>query len=308
MQEVQRRFDEALSRVAAVSCRKEATVASVSPRSTMVVIPQRAIRRPILRFRLPPTATAVAAPAGAGDVRMRLYLWLWAIYSARQFREPTYRRTTGDWAELLNLVARRGHQQQRANAARRVAAAIKHLRSRRLIDVPSRDEITLLDPDGSGNVFTPWTAYDLAERNKRREDVARMLGTRYETRRHLAVWEDEHLELPLAVWVNGTVSALSGRALAVLLVLWNFERAARGEPFRVPKVKQSQFGLRNDLWHAGVTELEEFGCVRRVADKSRAPVFAAGVNRRVTTGSVHHVLYKIDHRRLEGLKREQLPG
>ncbi len=116
------------------------------------------------------------------------------------------------------------------------------------------------------------------------------------------------LTVPLAVWVNGTVSALSGRALAVLLVLWNFERDAPGAPFRVPKVKHSQFGLRNDLWHAGITELKEFGCVRRVRDTSREPAFPAGVNRRVRTGPVHHVLYKIDHRRLEGLKREQLPA
>lgn len=308
MQEVRRRFDKELSRVASTACRTEATVASVSPRSTFVVIPQRAIRRPILRFDLPPTAAAVAAPGGAGDVRMRLYLWLWAIYSARQFREPTYRRTTGEWAELLNLVTRRGHQRQRANAARRVSAAMKYLRARRLIDIPRRDEIKLLDPDGSGDVFTPWTDRELAARNKQRSDVARMLGTRYETRRHLAVWEDEHLTVPLAIWVNGTVSALSGRALAVLLVLWNFERDAPNEPFRVPNVKHSQFGLKNDLWHDGVKELEEFGCVRRIRDETRAPAFAAGVNRRITTGPVHHVLYKIDHRRLEGLKREQLPA
>jgi hypothetical protein len=117
-----------------------------------------------------------------------------------------------------------------------------------------------------------------------------VLGTRCETRRHLAVWEDEHLELPLAVRVNGTVSALSGRALAVLLVLWNFERFAPVEPFRVPKVKHSQFGLKNDLRHAGVTELEEFGCVRPLRDTSREPAFPAGVNRRVTTGPVHHSL------------------
>lgn len=307
MQKARRRFDEALSPLASRACRLEATVASVSPRSTMVVVPQRAIRRPTLAFDVPPVGRMVSVAGGAGDVRMRLYLWLWAIYSARQLREPTYRRTTGQWAELLNLISRRGHRQQRANAARRVRGAIRYLEAQGLINVPARDEITLLDPDGSHKLFVPWGDQDVAERQKQREDVARMLGGYYETRRHLAVWEDAHLEIPLAVWVNGTVSALSGRALAVLLVLWNFERDASDEAVHVPKVKQTQFGLAKDLWHAGVRELEEFGCVRRIRDTSRPAIFAAGVNRRTTSGAVHHVLYKVDHRRLEGLKREQLP-
>src|SRR4051794_34596871 len=76
MQQSHKRFDEALSAIASRACRLEPTVATVPPRSTMVVIPQRAIRRPILSFDAPPFARMVTAPGGAGDVRVRLYLWL----------------------------------------------------------------------------------------------------------------------------------------------------------------------------------------------------------------------------------------
>lgn len=301
------RFDSKLKAVAKRACCTEGNVASVDF-NTDVVIPQRTIRRPTLRFAVPPIGRMVAVAGGAGDIRVRLYLWLWAVFAARQQREATYRRTTGQWAELLNLIERRSHREERAKGARRVSAAIRYLQGQGLIDVPFHGGITLLDPDGTQGRFIPWTDQVLAEREQQRDELRRRFGEGFEIRRHPDLWEDEPLRLPLKIWVNGTVSVLSGRALAVLLVLWNFERnrSTDSRMFPVPKVKRTQFGLANDIWHKGLRELEAYGCIVRKMDKSCRPVFDKGVNSRVPE-AVFPVLYRIEHQRVEGLRREQLP-
>lgn len=299
-----RRFDEELSPTARSACRKELVLSSVDPRTTLIELPQRAIRRPHTSAPIPPLAEMLAVGRGGADVRVRLYLWLWATSAARNF-EP-YRRTSGEWALLLNLLpaGRERNHRTRNAAARRVTTASRYLEGVDLILRATRGTLRVLDPDRSGNRYEQRTSADFRALSAKRAELSRRFGiTNFN---HTDVWEEPPLYVPVALWLNGSVSGLSGAALAAFLLLWDIrEREADDDgTIWVPKTKAYQYCIRNDVWHKGVSELVQFGCVHRVKGKV---LFAAGTNPRVAAAR-HRVGWRLNRKRLFGLNREQLPA
>lgn len=245
-------------------------------------------------------ARIVSAARGAAEVRLRLYLWLWAVGAVRPETVPVHRHTSGEWAVLLNLLPSPNNQRLREQAARRVSGALRWLADEALVERVGRDGVRLLDPDGSGAEYRPWTPEEVTERDRTRAYLTGVVGLRA---RETSVWEDTPVEIPLAWWVNGTVSALSARALAVLLVCFDHQRAGTGL-FDVPKVRRSQHCLGPDSWKRGIAELEALACLRRIPDSER-PLF--GSNSGQGRAAVYRNLWSLDRRRLFGLQRERVP-
>lgn len=292
------RFREVLNAATISAIKAEAVLGTLDPRSAVVVIPQRSIRRPFPRSLQPPIPAMLNVGRGAADVRVRLYLWLWAVTSAR--KPAPYRRTTGEWAQLLNLLGRPTVPRERAAAARRVSSALAYLADGHLVRRTDRDTTRLLDPDGSGADFEPWTDEQMRAREVRRRELAEEWGDAVDFR-ITDVWEDAPLRIPVALWLNGTISALPGPALASLLVLLDHQRRSDEDVIWVPKSRTHQYCIGPDSWRAGLHVLEQFGCIHRVYG---ARILAPGVNSKAPEGR-RRVGWKIDERRLYGLRRER---
>lgn len=295
-----RRFDEVLWTSARVAISREPVLATLHPRSATVAVAQRAFRRPHAGHSVPPFAALLSVARGGADVRVRLYLWLWAVTSARQ--PAPYQRTTGSWAELLNLVEDqwRGHPEKRSHAARRVATAMRSLEDEMLVRRLDRDTIRLCDPDRSGTDYHPWTDADVAVREAERREIERRWQhlTDFRVTR---LWEDPPLRVPIALWLNGTVSALPAPALVALLVLLDHRPDESGVIW-VPKTRTHEYCVRRDSWYSGLRTLEDFGCVHRVEGPL---LIARGVNKQFAPDGRRRVGWKLNTRRLYGLRRER---
>lgn len=246
----------------------------------------------------------LAAGRGSAEVRVRIYLWAWACLSTRNYSSIDLRKPALEWAALANLVAddtpgAKTRQQQAvrkealAYAARRVTRAIDYLESEKLIERSKSDLVRLLDPDGSGRPYEPWSPAVIAERRKERDDLYRAYGSRTDYRRSW-VWEDEPLEIPATIWTNGTISALPGAAIIVLLILLTFETEP-GELIKVPKSRAYEYPVTHSSWHKGLVELERAGLVQKI---SGPLIFsAANANPKVTSDH-HRAHWRIDHAEL----------
>jgi hypothetical protein len=105
------------------------------------------------------------------------------------------------------------------------------------------------------------------------------------------VWEDDPLRVPAVLWTNGTVSALSAAALAVLLVLWDYE-AEKGVVISVPKSRAYEYPVTHATWHKGTAELEACGFVAR----HNGPLLfqATNANPKVTSNR-HRLRWQLNH-------------
>lgn len=267
-------------------------------RAGTVPIPQRVVRQPgrWAAMPVPPLIRMLNVGHGAADIRVRLYLWLWACASYRAFEPEPVHKTTGAWAVLLNLLplADTSHRARRAGAARQVARAADYLIAEHLASRPRQSELQLLDPSGTGRPYQPWTAQQLRDRNELRSKYAESWGTQTDIRR-TTVWEDPPIQVPMTLWTNGSVSALSGAALVVLLVLLDYEEEP-GSRIRVPKSRPYEYPVSRDSWVKGTHELKALKFLWPHQGRKVFPV--SNANPRVTKDR-YQTAWTINHRRLK---------
>lgn len=283
------------------AARAEPLLASVGV-GHMVEIPQRAIRQPRRKQGKPkpPLIEMLAAGRGAAEVRLRLYLWLWASLSTREFGNLDLKRTTGEWAELLDVMPEGAthNQGKRAIASRRVARAQAYLQDQGLVARPEPDVLRLLDPDGSGRDYRPWSEDDVREREREQDRLEDFYAHRTDLRRSQH-WEMRPLRLPASLWTNGTISALPATALVALLILWDLE----DEPGTVTSVRKSrpyEYPMSHDSWTRGTATLTRTGFVHRHNGALVLP--ASNANPKVTEDR-YRVRWAIDHERLTAAGR-----
>lgn len=175
-----------------------------------------------------------------GQVRLKLYLSLLWIGSG----EPhTVTAPARSWATLLGLEDPDG------NGARRVRAAIEWLTDRRFIKVDAPlgrpMKLTLLRETGTGERYSvPGAAISEARREGRPDNV-----------------EDRYLQLPASFWESGWIAALTGPAVAMLLVLLHARGNNGREIWFSPSVARMTYGLSVDTRSAGVHELADYNVI-----------------------------------------------
>lgn len=187
--------------------------------------------------QLPPLAKLLQGGRG-GEVRLKLYLSmnLLATHEPHDVRSLPARV----WAEMLGL------RNPKTNGARRVNEAITRLEQQRLIKVPERRQgkpvkPQLLSQRGNGGSYSrPTKGYT---------------------------------NLPVAFWRNHWIIRLSGRAIALLLILLDLQGGksrAKGAWVRPSDARRS-YGLSEDTWTRGVRELQAARIVRVKREKQGEP-------------------------------------
>ena len=89
--------------------------------------------------------------------------------------------------------------------------------------------------------------------------------------------EGRYVTLPPTVWTNGWIAALSGRALLVLVSLL-VQRDIDPEKltFVAPSIRESLYGIGEDTFSRGASELEYYGIVGRTVAPARRSWSASG--------------------------------
>lgn len=196
----------------------------------------------------PPLARLLSGGRG-GEVRLRLYLTL--VMQATRAPHTLPARTGAGYARLLDLDQPAG--------ARRVAQALKWLTANELISRSARvgktDEITVLDPGGSGDEWGP-------------------VGSRWVT-------------VPIDFWSGGWILELSARAVAVYLLLRELTGGSKdpvGE-FMAGHRKR-QYGMSDDTWTRATKELVAAGPLQIVIEPVGDDEHVARVRRRYSLPSI----------------------
>lgn len=185
----------------------------------------------------PPLAKLLRGGRG-GEVRLKLYLSmnLLATHEPYDVRSLPARV----WAEMLGL--RNPH----SNGARRVNEAITRLEQERLIQIPERRQgkpvkAQLLSQRGDGGPYSrPTKGY---------------------------------ANLPVTFWRKSWIVRLSGRAIALLLILLDLQGGktrAKGAWVR-PSDARRTYGLSEDTWARAVRELQAAGIVRVTRETQGEP-------------------------------------
>ena len=136
-------------------------------------------------------------------------------------------RAPAAYARALGLPDPNGEGARRVNQTQRWLA--KH----RYIDRDASHRpplIAILKCDGSGS---PWEGRE---------------GTRWIT-------------IPIELWANGWIRSLSGRALALYIVLRELT-GGRTAGTSVPRGRRAEYGFSYETWKRGCDELEESGLLR----------------------------------------------
>lgn len=192
-----------------------------SKRRSSVRLPLAFARDQVAASPTPPLARLLQ---GGGEVRIKVFLTI--MMMATKFPHET-RVPSRELAAMLNLRDPDGA------GARRVNKAISDLVAANLVrrdlrpgHVPS---ITVLDPSGSGQ---EWNTEQLSG--------------------------DTYITLSPDLWRRGWLVALSGRALALLIILRE-NTGGRSKGAWVPGVRHRQYGLSEDTWTKATKELREAG-------------------------------------------------
>lgn len=161
---------------------------------------------------------------GGGEMRLKVFLTTLMMAT----KAPHSRKVASkDMAAMLNLrdVERAG--------ARRASKAFADLESRSLVRIDRKPgyvpTTTILDPTGTGK---EWDALKL---------------------------EDVYITLPIALWRRGWFIALSGRAVALLIILRELTQSRATKEAWVDGIRKRQYGLSDDTWTRGTRELREAG-------------------------------------------------
>lgn len=205
----------------------------------------------------PPMAQLLRATGGLDAVRLKLAVS--CIWLAMRQRRPEIAPQPRFWADLLDLSdpSRRG--------TRRVRDGLVHLRKLSLIDTerqgPAPSLIRLRREDGSGDLY----------QRPRGDDPT-----------------DYYFHVPVEFWTNGWLAALSGPAIAALLIAMSAQSFhAADEPIWLTGHRFAAYDLSADTWQAGLRELAHFRLVHReVVRRPSYDLFAS-----------HSTIY-LDHQRL----------
>jgi len=187
----------------------------------------RSVRFPIdfVRGDDPPLARMMRGGQG-GESRLRVYLLIRMIATAAPHDVPI---TATDIASCL------GFPDPSVVGARRVNSALKVLASNdhRLVAIeapPGRTRtIKILRPDGSGE---EWNDADL---------------------------KAPYVTLPIALWKKGWLLALSGRALAIFIVLRELTGGRKTKGAWADGIRKRQYGFSDDTWTRATEELRDRG-------------------------------------------------
>lgn len=185
---------------------------------------------------LPPLARLLRGGRG-GEVRLKLLLALLWVAGGGDERHATSAWPARAWAALLDLDDPELHGQRRVRDAIRWLEQEGFLRTERQ---PGRPMVLqLLLEDGSGKDY-----FDPAPpAKKKKESKEAWLGS------------DLYIQLPASFWTEGWAARLTGRALAMLLVLR--EVTFSGDWRWVsPSQARQRYGLSEDTWSKGVAELK----------------------------------------------------
>lgn len=200
--------------------RLEKAVAT-SKRHSSVRLPQPFARDRQSQDPLPPLAELMQ---GGGEVRLKAMLTVLMMAT----KAPHSRKVASkDLAAMLNL------RDPDAAGARRVSKAFQDLEGLALVrrdrepgHVP---KVTVLNPVGSGH---EWDAMKLTR---------------------------PYITLPIDLWRRGWFIALSGRALAILIILRELTHGRASNAAWVDGIRKRQYGLSDDTWTRGTRELRDAG-------------------------------------------------
>lgn len=162
---------------------------------------------------------------GGGEVRIKVFLTV--LMMATKYPHSTT-VASKDMAAMLNL------NDPEVAGARRVSKAFKDLSTeglvRRQTDPGHVPVTTVRHPDGSGKIW------DIDKENAK-----------------------TYITLPPELWRRGWLIALSGRAIAVLIILREATGGRPGSRAWVPGIRRKQYGISADTWTRGSSELCEAG-------------------------------------------------
>jgi hypothetical protein len=247
--------------------------AQLSERAQRDLVPLRAgFIESTSPLSVPPLAELLRGGRG-GEVKVKVFLSiLWTATAAPY----SVRRGARVWATLIGLTDPDGKGAARVNDALRTLTNENFLRSDRR---PGKTaELTLLSELKTGAAYThpgeEWAAVKGADPKIRRR-----------TQRYVS--------LPVSLWTNGWVAALSGPALAMLLILMS---SARGRPpedlWFTPQVASDRYALSETTRTRGIRELQRYGLV----SVYRAPVMRDQISpRRFRNTFTLHVEKFTDH-------------
>ncbi len=164
----------------------------------------------------------------SSSVRLKLYLsLLWM--SAGQPHDTKFQASL--WAELLALEDPLGR------GARKINAALAYLEGEGLVRLERRpgfpSTVRLLDERGTGDEYS-------------------RPGK-----------DDRYIKIPASFWTKQWISALTGPAVAIFLVL--LEQRRHAEPTKhiwiSPRIAAELYGLSSDTWTRGTKELAGHGLI-----------------------------------------------
>jgi hypothetical protein len=192
-----------------------------SKRKTSVRLPQLFARDRVSKDPVPPLADLMQ---GGGEVRLKALLTTLMMAT----KPPHSRKVSSkDLAAMLNLNDPDGAGARRVNKAFSDLEALNLVRRDR--EPGYVPETTVLDPAGTGK---EWSDLKLSK---------------------------PYITLPIALWRRGWIIALSGRALAVLIILRELTHARVKDEAWVDGIRKRQYGLSDDTWTRGAKELREAG-------------------------------------------------
>lgn len=172
-----------------------------------------------------PTPTLATLLRGGGEVRLKVYM---TVLMMATVAPHSTKVTAKDLATMLGLRDPEG------SGARRVSKAFKDLTDMDLLrregDPGHVPTTTVLDPAGSGDEWN-----DLA-------------------------LPKPYITLPIALWRRGWFIALSGRAVALLIILRELTHGRKGTSGAwVDGIRKRQYGFSDDTWTRATEELRDAG-------------------------------------------------
>lgn len=198
-----------------------------SKRRSSVGLPQEFARD---RVGDPPSPPLARLLARRGTTQLRVYLLMLMVATATPHSTE---RAAYDVATMLGMGDSEG-------ARRRVDHAFRGLAELRLIErvpIPGRTtRTTILHPRGDG---APWDSASLSP---------------------------PYITLPLSLWKQGWVIALSGRALCVLIALRDLTGGRTGDSAWADGERKRQYGISEDSWTRGSRELVDAGLLTVTSD------------------------------------------
>jgi len=190
----------------------------------------------------PPPLTLLLRGGRGGEVKVKLLLSMLFAATAPPYNVSFPARS---WAALLGLPDPETKGAARINAAIRKLDELGFLRVEKRPGQPSR--VYLRDESGSKHEYTHpgdvWVAIKDADSRTRRKTP-------------------RYMQLPVEFWSKGWIAALSGPALAMLLILLNSARGKKpSDLWFSQSVIETRYGLAEATRRKGLDELEAYGLV-----------------------------------------------